>query len=57
MGRGISSVNEYDRERLDTLEKSMRVLNREMGQVLGQLVWIRWLLMGVLASIIGSFFI
>lgn len=50
-------MNEYDRERLDTLEKSMRILNREMGSVLGELRWIRWLLMGVLAAALGQFLI
>lgn len=50
-------MNEYDRERLAVLEKSMRTLNREMGSVLGELRWIRWLLMGVLTAAVGQFFL
>ena len=48
---------DYDEKRLDLLEKSTRTLNREMGEVLGELKWIRYLLMGVLASAIGQFFL
>jgi len=34
-------MNEYDKKRLDLLDESYRTLNREMGEVLGELKTIR----------------
>lgn len=43
-----------DREISMFLLKSYMTLNKEMGQVHGELKWIRWLLMGVLGGIIAE---
>ena len=43
--------------RVIKIEDHTIILNREMGQVLGQLTWIRWLLCAVLGVIIAGYFI
>jgi hypothetical protein len=47
--------HDVSEDRIKPIEDAVRTLNREMGQVLGELRWIRWLLMGVLAAAIGQF--
>ncbi len=49
---------------LAEIRKHVDVINTELGEVCekvavieGELKWIRWLLMGVLASAIGQFFL
>ena len=46
------------------IRKRVEVINDEVGEVCqrvsnveGQLTWIRWLLMGILATAIGQFFV
>ena len=43
-------------KRVSPVEKSIKTLNREMGQVLGELRWIRWLLMALLGASVVSYF-
>jgi hypothetical protein len=45
-----SARHDISEDRIKPIEDAIRTLNKEMGQVLGELKWIRWLLMGVLAS-------
>jgi hypothetical protein len=48
---------EQNTERIKVSEDHFLTLNREMGQVQGQLVWIKWLLCAVLGVIIAGYII
>lgn len=40
-------------KRIAAIEKHIKILNREMGEVLGELKWIRYIIMGTfLAAVI-----
>jgi hypothetical protein len=49
--------NMTDREISMFLLKSYMTLNKEMGEVRGELKWIKWLLCALLAVAIGQYFI
>ena len=49
-------MDDYDKLRLDVLQKHYETLNREMGQIHGELRWIRWLLMALIGVTIVQYF-
>lgn len=49
-------MDDYDKLRLDKLQHHYEELNFEMGKVLGELRWIRWLMMAMLGATVVQYF-
>ena len=53
----LEELIRYNKERISELEEYYKTINREMGEVCGELRWIKWLVMAIASGFVAQFII